>query len=120
KHLLLGFLRFRKMEQNFYYAPFEPDYNIITLLAPHFAKRLSDQQWILHDRKRDIAIIFNKKEWILSEFNHSFELTQSREESFYQSLWQSFYDNITIKNRKNPRVQKQFMPKRYWKYLIEK
>lgn len=120
KHLLLGLLRFKKMEQNFYYAPFEADYNIITLLAPHFAKRLADQQWIIHDKKRDIAVVYNKKEWLVTEYDDSITLNYAEDESFYQELWQNFYENIAIKNRNNPRVQKQFMPKRYWKHLIEK
>ncbi|MEJ6949620.1 TIGR03915 family putative DNA repair protein [Natronospora cellulosivora (SeqCode)] len=120
KHLLLGLLRFRKMENGFFYAPFEPDYNIITLLAPHFAGRLADQQWLIHDKKRDIAILYNKKEWVLTEYDQSLALNYTEDEAYYQELWQNFYENIAIKNRNNPRVQKQFMPKRYWKHLVEK
>ena len=38
---------------------------------------------------------------------------------WYQELWKMFFKKISIKERKNPRCQMQFMPKKYWKDLIE-
>lgn len=119
-HLLLGLLRFRKIQGGVFYAPFEPDYNIITLLAPHFARRLPDQDWIIHDRKRMLAAIYNREEWVLTELDSLPEPKITEEEKYYQALWQSFYKNVAIESRKNPRLQAQFMPRRYWDYLIEK
>lgn len=40
-------------------------------------------------------------------------------EKMYQELWKMFFKTISIKERKNPRCQMQFMPKKYWKDLIE-
>ncbi len=37
-----------------------------------------------------------------------------------QNLWKQFFDSIAIKDKIKPRLQRQFLPKRYWKYLIEK
>ena len=48
------------------------------------------------------------------------DIKYSEDEEYYQKLWQGFFDNIAIKNRNNPGLQRQLMPKRYWKYLIEK
>lgn len=120
KHLLLGILRFREIEGEIFYAPFEPDNNIVSLLAPHFARRLSDQYWIIHDKKRKVAVVYNKEEWVLTEFENISNIQFSEREKYYQELWKGFYKNIMIENRRNPRCQRQFMPKRYWKYLIEK
>ncbi|MFW6306301.1 MAG: TIGR03915 family putative DNA repair protein [Bacillota bacterium] len=120
KHLILGLLRFKKIKGDIYYAPVEPDYNIISLIAPHFAKRMADQNWIIHDCKRLTAAVFNQEEWILTEMKKHEELDYTEEETFYQKLWQGFYDNIAIENRRNPRLQRQYMPRRYWKYLVEK
>lgn len=119
-HLLLGLLRFRKIQGGVFYAPYEPDYNIITLLAPHFVRRLPDQDWIIHDRKRMLAAIYNREEWVLTELDSLPEPKITEEEKYYQALWQSFYKNVAIESRKNPRLQAQFMPRRYWDYLIEK
>ncbi|QTL99026.1 DUF4130 domain-containing protein [Iocasia frigidifontis] len=121
RHRLLGLLRFRKIAGDIYYAPFEPDHNVITLMAPHFAKRLVDQNWIIHDLKREKAVIYNQQEWVLTDLKK--RLDQGRltaEEIEYQELWRGFFDSVAIENRKNSRLQRQFMPERYWKYLIEK
>ncbi|NLM97553.1 MAG: DNA metabolism protein [Halanaerobiaceae bacterium] len=120
KHLLLGLLRFREIEGGLFYAPFEPDNNIVSLLAPHFARRLSGQYWIIHDRRRKLAAVYNKEEWVLTELENTYNLQFSERERYYQELWKVFFKNIMIENRRNPRCQRQFMPARYWKYLIEK
>ena len=66
-HLLLGLLRFRKI-QGGVLCTIEPDYNIITLLA-RILPPASDQDWIIHDRKRMLAVIYNRKEWVLTELD---------------------------------------------------
>ena len=118
KHRLKGLLRFRKIKENMFYAPVEPDYNIIALLAPHFEKRLTNQNWIIHDRKRSIAVLYNTEESVITELE-DIDIDYKEEELFYQKLWQEFFNTIEIKNRKNPELQKQYMPQRYWKYLVE-
>jgi probable DNA metabolism protein len=37
----------------------------------------------------------------------------------WEELWRTYHRSITIENRKNPELQKRFMPTRYWKYLTE-
>ena len=41
-------------------------------------------------------------------------------EAEYQHLWQVFFKEIAIKERKNLKLQQNFMPKRFWKYHTEK
>ena len=36
-----------------------------------------------------------------------------------EDLWKSFYNTIGIKERKNDRCRMNFMPKKYWKYILE-
>jgi probable DNA metabolism protein len=43
----------------------------------------------------------------------------SDEELFFQQLWKEYFRSITIKERINLKLQRQHMPKRYWKYLTE-
>ena len=43
-HRFKGLLRFRRLQDGLYWAPFEPDYDIISTLAPHFRARLADQR----------------------------------------------------------------------------
>ena len=122
RHRMLGLLRFRQVSMDDYYATFEPDYNITALLAPHFTKRLSDQNWIIHDVKRNIGAIYKKntKKWIVSDVSFKQPLGNNSQEKLFQEMWKTYFDNIAIEARQNAKLQRQFMPQRYWKHLIEK
>jgi probable DNA metabolism protein len=120
KHLMLGLIRFRKLGENLYYASITPDNNILGLVAPHFSKRMADQNWVIHDTQRNMAAIYDQKEWVLTEMALEHSLDINEEEVFYQQLWQQYFKSIAIKNRINPKLQKRYMPKRYWEHLVEK
>lgn len=117
--LLLGILRFRQLQGGIYYAPLETNHNILALLAPHFAARLADQNWVIHDLKRGIAAVYDQNDWALTRVD-SAELTRySEEEELYQALWQRFFRQIAIEERANPALQRRFIPARYWDLLVE-
>lgn len=118
RHLMLGFIRFRQLEGNIYYAPMEPQYNIVGLVAGHFASRLANQNWIIHDVRRGLGAVYNRKEWIITNIDVK-ELKFSEEERNYQQLWKEYFNNIAIKHRFNPVLQKSNMPTKYWKHLVE-
>jgi len=120
RHRMLGLLRFRKLENGIYYAPFEPDYNIIALTAPHFAKRLAAQNWLIHDVSRDLAAAYNTQEWVITELHQETDLSFGEDEIDYQALWKQYFQSTTIKHRINPKLQKRLMPERYWRHLVEK
>jgi len=42
------------------------------------------------------------------------------EEQLFQDMWKSYFKSMCIKERINPRLHVQLLPKRFWKYLIEK
>ncbi|MBQ2881820.1 MAG: DUF4130 domain-containing protein, partial [Clostridia bacterium] len=37
----------------------------------------------------------------------------------FADLWKQYYRTVAISSRKNERLRRQYMPRRYWKYLIE-
>ena len=125
-HLMTGFIRFAYVN-NFYYAVYEPDHNISELIAPHFASRFADQYFIIHDTLRNLAVIYNTKDWVITSFYESELITlktgpsnqDSNNDICYEKLWQEYFVNVAIKERINERQQKQFMPKRYWKNMLE-
>lgn len=119
-HRMLGLLRFKQINTDTYYAPISPDNNIVTLLAPHFSERLPDQNWVIHDTKRNIAAIFDKIEWYVTNINiNQFDIFYAGNDP-YEQLWKQYFASIAIKNRINPKLQRQHMPARYWLYLVEK
>ena len=46
-------------------------------------------------------------------------LNLSEEEKEMESLWKVFYKTIGIDARRNDRCRRNFMPKKYWKYILE-
>ena len=120
-HHMKGFLRFKQMKNNFYYAEMSPTNNVIELLANHFKKRLCNEYWLIKDVQRKIYAFYNLKEVIyLNEDNiKELNIELSNNEENFEDLWKTFFKTIGIKERKNPRAQMNFMPKKYWKYIIE-
>ncbi len=123
-----GVIRFREIEPGFFYAPIEPDHQVTPLLAEHFRKRFADQRWFIHDRRRNCGILYDRNE---VRFLKGIELKPeledftaepssfSKEENDWQNLWNVYFKSIEIKERSNPKLQKQHLPARYWKYLVE-
>lgn len=120
-HKLKGFLRFKEMDNNFYYATISPTNNILGLLSKHFKKRLSNQCWIIKDTNRGIYSIYDTKKIIyLKEIDIvRLNLNISTEEELISDLWKTFFNTISIKERTNLKCQMNFMPKKYWNNIIE-
>lgn len=119
-HRLKGLLRFQEIGNNLYYASIHPDNNVIENLGQHFIRRLPTQNFIIHDKNRNILFLYNTKDYsIVSAQNFNIpNITKTEKE--YQNLWKTFFDTIAIKERTNSRLQMQFMPKKYWQDLVEK
>ena len=128
-HRAIMFLRFQKTRDGIYYAPFEPAYNVLPLTLHHLKDRFSDQQWVIYDTKRNYGFYYDLEE--VSEIRmdagqlNAFNGNASRDilsdtELNFQELWNDYFQSVNIKERKNPKVHKQFLPKRFWKYLPEK
>lgn len=119
RHRFLGILRFKMLENEILYATLEPEYNIVGLLASHFASRLSNENWVIHDIKRNIAVLYNKKEWIVKELVIENELIIHEDEEDYQDMWKAYYKHMAIESRRNLKLKKNHMPMKYWKHLVE-
>lgn len=118
-HRLKGLLRFIEIGNNLFYASVHPDNNVIENLGQHFIRRLPTQNFIIHDKNRNIAFIYNTKEYEIIDSSNLKIPTISENEQKYQELWSTFFNTISIKERTNSRLQMQYMPKKYWKYLVE-
>ncbi len=118
-HRLCGLVRFIKLSNGMLYAKIHPDNNIIELLGHHFISRLPNENFIIHDKNRNIALLYNTNEYIITNAKNLTIASLSEEELYYQNLWNHFYNVIGIKERKNSKLRMQFMPKKYWQDLIE-
>lgn len=118
-HKLKGLLRFTKIDNNLFYSSIHPTHNVIENLGHHFIKRLPTQNFIIHDQNRNIAFLYNTKEYKIVDAKSLKIPKISEEEKLYQNLWKTFFETIAIKERTNPRLQMQYMPKKYWKDIFE-
>jgi probable DNA metabolism protein len=118
-HRLKGLARFRELADGTLYAPLEPDHQVLPLLAPHFHARLGRQRWLIHDTRRGVAALGDGENWELAEIAGSAPLSFSADETACRELWRTFFRDIAIPERTNPRLQRQFMPKKYWRHLVE-
>jgi len=128
KHRMEAFVRFQKTADDLYFATIEPDFNVLPLLQDHFEKRYADQHWLIYDIRRQYGLYYNLQEVksIVLEnaiINKSGNLplhVLTQQEPLYQQLWQTYFQNVNIPERKNPKLHLRHMPQRYWKYLTEK
>lgn len=119
-HHMKGFLRFKKMN-NFYYAEISPTNNVLPIIVNHFKQRLSDEYWIIRDTGRNEYALYNRKKVIFLKKSDIIKLNLDlhKDEFDIEDLWKTFFETIAIKERKNLKTQMNFMPKKYWKNIIE-
>jgi len=114
----LGLIRFSDVS-NSLYSSIEPDNDILELLASHFMDRFSSEKIIIHDTKRKKALIAHDYKWHITDFSLKKDINFSDTEIFFRELWKDYHFNVGIEERKNPKLQSQYMPRRYWKNLTE-
>ncbi|MGL6106457.1 TIGR03915 family putative DNA repair protein [Romboutsia sp.] len=120
KHRFTGFVRFKSIN-NILYSSIEPDFNILPIIGKHFKNRLSNEYFIIEDVKRNIALVYDKNNYYLTNLSKEQKnvLTNSKEEGAYADLWREYFKATAIVERNNPRLQKRQMPTRYWNQLTE-
>jgi len=127
-HRLTGLLRFSPDPEGVYIARCSPDYFILPALAEHFTLRFGQTPWAIIDEKRKLRL----QGGLQSENGAPAKLTAqpssdlpvaapAGEENVdsWEELWRLYHRSVNNEARKNPRLQRQFMPERYHKYLPE-
>jgi probable DNA metabolism protein len=116
-HRLKGLLRFRELADGTLWAPVEPDHQVLIPLANHFRRRLPGERGVIHDMHRGIAVVWTKDDVQYIDPLECFQTSENEEA--VQQLWQTYFKSATIRERINPKLQRQSMPVRYWKWLTE-
>lgn len=96
---------------------------MISVLAEHFTDRLPQEHFMIYDATHQIAAIHKAGSGYFltdaSNLNPDVITRLSPAEKEYQKLWCGFFDSIAIEARKNPKLQSQNIPKRFWKDTVE-
>ena len=130
KGRIIQFLRFQKTIDGIYFAAIEPLYNILSLVIEHLKRRFKDQKWLIYDMKRNYGYYYDLSEVKEITFDNLKDIQfisgllneniMDKDEKLFQQLWKEYFKATTIQERINPKLHRQNMPVRFWKYLIEK
>ena len=126
---MLQFVRFQKAADGTFFAAVKPVYNVLHLTLAHLKDRFADQRWLLYDLKREYGYYYDLKEATEVRFEEKEahllsgllgEELMDADEKLFQQMWKTYFKSIAIKERLNPKLHRQHMPARFWKYMPEK
>ena len=109
RHLLLGFCRFAETKQGVYYCEITPKNDVLLLVADHFSQRLMNQQWVIHDKRRGQAAIYDGEYYIIADTPKDATVVYAEGEAETQELWVAFFNALAIDARKNKKLQRQLL-----------
>lgn len=123
-HKIKGLMRFKEIIDGSLFSNINSTSNVLILIAPHFMARFPNEKWAIYDTKRKNAIIhINKKIEYIENFEINIDIVNekiiSEEENIYSKLWKNYFNNISIPERENKKLQMKFVPKKYWNFLNE-
>jgi hypothetical protein len=129
-HRLIGFLRFTRDVRGPFLARCAPDHFSLPGLASHFTRRFGAEPWAVIDEKRRLILLRLQGEAprLVPADAGFFQNTPPSQgpqaagkprTDPWEELWRNYHHSINNEGRKNPGLQRQFMPVRYWKYLPE-
>lgn len=121
-HRMMGFLRFEELENRVLYAQAEPACDILPLIAPHFADRFRQENWIIHDKKRTQAAVHRAGGGFFladASFLTQEYLERHPQEKGFQMMWKAFCESAAIEERRNPSCQQRFLPLRFRPCMTE-
>ncbi|MCL2708777.1 MAG: TIGR03915 family putative DNA repair protein, partial [Defluviitaleaceae bacterium] len=109
-HLMCGFSRFAETKQGVYYCEITPKNNIAALLADHFSSRFMNHAWVIHDKTRKIAAIYDGCDYFVESVPGDATFDFADREEQMQGLWATFFSTIAIEERSTHKRQRQMLP----------
>lgn len=120
---IIEFARFSQMEEGILLGRIKPNNDLLSLVAVHFADRLSGENWILYDCGRKKAAVHQANQGWMIVYADSAEwqerLNKKTDEESYECLWKTFHTAIAIAQRANLKCQQNMLPLRFRPYMTE-
>lgn len=131
KHHIQQFVRFNAIKNptsdgKIYFAVIGPIYNALPLTTRFFKDRYADQKWAIYDEKRQYGYFYDLEKLEKISLNDDLIINNkinqdhlTDDEKLFQTMWYRYCNALTIKERINPKLQRQNMPRRFWQHLPE-
>ena len=113
------FIRFEHFENDVWFARCNPKANVVPLLMDWFAGRFNTQRFVLYDEVHNVAGIYDGEGWYLAQTGDVHLPLHAQDEATMQAAWKGFYDAVAIPARYHPELRRHFMPKRFWRNILE-
>lgn len=117
------FLQFKELNNKTLFSRIGPVCDILMLLAPHFANRLPNENFMIYDEIRDKYLVHEIGKPCVIVIGDGQDPDEdnirSSDDVVYEDLFKVFTSSIAIKERENHKLQQQLMPLRIQKYKIE-
>ena len=122
-HSFREFLRFHELPGGIYVAHIEPKSRVVWPLGNMFADRMPSEHFMIVDDVHLEAVVHPRdsecyiRRLTVSELCKLLE--SERVDDEYTDLWKVFFDSIAIKERYNPRCQRNLFPIWFRKHVTE-
>ncbi len=120
---LRGFIRFQDTG-SFLYSQIEPKCNVLPLIADHFADRYPSENFMIHDLKRQTALLHpaGRSCFLMPDSLLPAEWLEQSGVGIsdpFEALWKQYFRTMGIEARKNERCQRNTAPIWYRKHMLE-
>ncbi|GAB2521979.1 UdgX family uracil-DNA binding protein [Lysobacter humi (ex Lee et al. 2017)] len=115
-HKAKAFVRFREVpgEANTFVAWYEPDHQVLDLVAPFFMRRFAGMRWAIVTPERSAT--WDGTELAMGGGGSRGDVPP---DDAGEALWRRYYASIFNPARLNPRAMRAEMPQRFWRGLPE-
>lgn len=100
-------------------AVIEPKNRVLPLLRHHFCERYANETFFIFDRTNREVLFHTQGRARIVPMEHLELAAPDETELQYRQLWKTFFETVAIKERRNPRCQNSFLPKRYRGVMTE-
>lgn len=122
-HRYLQFVRFQELESGVLYAEIQAENQILPLIGDHFSDRFPNEDFMIYDHGHNDCLIHgHSRPWfILRDTQPDADAGKclSEREQEMQKLWRGFCSSIAIEERRNLRLQQQFWPLKFRRWMTE-
>ena len=105
-----------KPEDCIYAAEIEPEFEVLGLIGRHFHGRFPNSRFVIDDRRHGRMIVASPQGWHITETPPGFSMPQ---DGGIEQLWRMYFETIAIEQRRNLKLQQQFVPKKYRGFITE-
>jgi probable DNA metabolism protein len=119
-HKMYGFTRFEETKDGILFSIINTRYNQLEPLMKFFCNRYSGKRIVIYDLGREKAAVYDGiNSYLIDNPPWINKFINCKESGAYEKMWREYLEALSIKERKNYKLQRQMMPLRYRPFMTE-